>query len=85
MADSLEESGLFTTMMTNTVRIGEESAQLALVMDQISPYYKEKMNNFLSKVTKLLEPTIILFMGFTIAVVMLAIYVPMFEMAGNVK
>ncbi|MFV2069238.1 MAG: type II secretion system F family protein, partial [Pirellulales bacterium] len=85
LADSLEESGLFTTMITNMVRIGEESAQLPDVMSQIAPYYKEKMNSFLSKVTKLLEPCIIIVMGVVIAAVMLAIYIPMFEMAGNVK
>ncbi len=85
LADSLEESGLFTSMMTNMVRIGEESAQLANVMAQIAPYYKEKMNSFLGRVTKLLEPCIIMIMGFVIATVMLAIYIPMFEMAGKVN
>jgi type IV pilus assembly protein PilC len=54
-------------------------------MAQIAPYYKEKMNSFLGKVTKLLEPCIIMGMGFTIAVMMLAIYLPMFEMAGKVN
>lgn len=85
LADSLEDSGLFTTMMTNMVRIGEESAQLGNVMLQIAPYYKEKMNSFMGKVTKLLEPCIIMIMGVVIATVMLAIYIPMFEMAGSVK
>ncbi len=85
LADALEDSGLFTTMMTNMVRIGEESAQLGNVMLQIAPYYKEKMNSFMGKVTKLLEPCIIMVMGIVIATVMLAIYIPMFEMAGQVK
>lgn len=85
LADSLAESGLFTTMLINMVRIGEESAQLANVMSQIAPYYKEKTNAFVGRVTKLLEPCIIMIMGFVIATVMLAIYIPMFDMAGNVK
>ncbi len=45
LAASLEETGLFTTMITNMVRIGEESGQLAPVMEQIAPYYKEKMES----------------------------------------
>lgn len=85
LAESLEESGLFTSMMINAVSIGEKSANLGPVMEEIAPYYKEKMNAFLAKVTKLLEPCIIMGMGGTIAVVMLAIYVPMFEMAGKVN
>ena len=80
----MEETGLFTTMMTNMVRIGEESAQLAPVMEQLAPYYKERMESFIAKTTKLMEPVIIMFMGVTIATLMLAIYIPMFEMSGKV-
>ena len=81
---SLEETGLFTTLMTNMVRIGEESGQLAQVMEQIGPYYKEKMETMITRVTKLLEPVIIMGMGTTVAGLMLSIYLPMFEMAGKV-
>lgn len=85
LADSLEETALFTSMMTNMVRIGEQSAELVGVMEQIAPYYKEKMHGLIAKVTKLMEPAIIVLMGATIAGLMLAIYMPMFEMAGQVK
>ena len=80
----LEETGLFTTMMSNMVHIGEESGQLAPVMEQIAPYYKEKMETAISRVTKLLEPVIIMGMGITVAGLMMSIYLPMFEMAGKV-
>jgi len=85
LASALEESGLFTTMITNMVRIGEESGQLASVMEQLAPYYKEKMEGLLARVTKLMEPVIIMGMGVTISGMMLAIYLPMFEMAGKVQ
>ena len=85
LASALEETGLFTPMITNLVRIGEESGQLAIVMDQIAPYYKEKMQGLITGVTKLLEPVIIMGMGSTIAGLMLAIYLPMFEMSGKIK
>jgi type IV pilus assembly protein PilC len=81
---ALEESALFTTMITSMVRIGEESGQLAPVMERIAPYYKERMQSFIAKITKLMEPVIIVGLGGTIAVLMLAIYMPMFEMAGKV-
>jgi len=82
---SLQETGLFLPMLTSMVQVGEESGQLALVMEQIAPFYKEKMETMILKVTKMLEPLIIMFMGTSIAGLMLAIYMPMFEMAGNVK
>ena len=81
----LRETGLFLPMLISMVQVGEESGQLALVMEQIAPFYKEKMEGMILKVTKMLEPLIIMVMGVTIAGVMLAIYMPMFEMAGKVK
>lgn len=84
LAASLEETGLFTTMMTNMIRIGEESGQLANVMEQIAPYYKEKMEALIGRATKLLEPVIIMGMGITVAGLMMSIYLPMFEMAGKI-
>ena len=56
-----------------------------MVMEQVAPYYKEKMESAVMKVTKMLEPLIIMGMGSTIAGLMLAIYMPMFEMSGKVK
>ena len=85
LAASLEETGLFHKMMSDMVRIGEESGQLAAVMEQIAPYYKEKMESMILKVTKMLEPVIIMGMGTTIAGLMLSIYLPMFEMAGKIN
>ncbi len=85
LADGLEESGLFTSMMINAVRVGEESAQLGPVMEELAPYYRDKTQAFMSRVTKLAEPAIIMVMGGIISVVMLAIYIPMFEMAGKVN
>ncbi len=82
---SLQETGLFLPMLTSMVQVGEESGQLAAVMEQIAPFFKEKMETMVLKVTKMLEPIIIMFMGISIAGLMLAIYMPMFEMAGNVK
>jgi type IV pilus assembly protein PilC len=84
LAAALEETALFTSMITNMVRIGEESGQLHQVMDTLAPFYKEKMEALIGKVTKLLEPIIIAGMGVTIAGLMLSIYMPMFEMAGKV-
>ena len=71
-------------MMSNMIRIGEESGRLADVMEQIAPYYKEKMEGMIARVTKLLEPIIIMGMGITVAGLMMSIYMPMFEMAGKV-
>ena len=49
---ALEESGLFLPMLTSMVQVGEESGQLAQVMEQVAPFFKEKMEGMILKVTK---------------------------------
>lgn len=85
LADSLEETGVFTSMITNMVRLGEASAQLPQIMEEMAPYYKERLHGFIARVTKLMEPGIIVLMGGVISAIMMAIYIPMFDMAGAVK
>ncbi|RUL84180.1 type II secretion system F family protein [Tautonia sociabilis] len=85
LASALEESGLFTAMIINMVRTGEESGQLAAVMERVAPYYREKVESLIAKVSKSLEPLIVVGMGAMIAVMMLSIYLPMFNMSGNIR
>ncbi len=85
LADSLEETGLFTSMIVSMVRTGESSGQLGPVMETIAPFYKEKMEGLITKVSKMLEPIIILGMGSGVATMMLSIYMPMFEMSGKIN
>ncbi len=84
-AESLEATGLFTRMLTDMVRTGEESGHLAAVMEEMAPYYRDKVEAMTTKVTKLLEPAIIIVMGGMIATVMMSIYLPMFELAGKIN
>ncbi|MDA1016264.1 MAG: type II secretion system F family protein [Planctomycetota bacterium] len=85
LASALEDSGLFTRMMTDMIRVGEASGRLPDVLEELTPYYRDKVNGYIANLTKLIEPCIISVMGVTIAVVMTSIYLPMFEMAGKVS
>ena len=83
----LQETGLFLPMLISMVQVGEESGQLAWGHGGDRTLFPGRVKGRGSslKVTKMLEPLIIMVMGVTIAGVMLAIYMPMFEMAGKVK
>ena len=85
LANGLKEARLFTPIMCNLVRVGEESGQLPLVLEQVSAYYKQKVAALASRITAMIEPCIILGMGVTVAVILTAIYLPMFNMGGAVQ
>jgi type IV pilus assembly protein PilC len=84
LAGGLAEAHLFTPIMCNLVRVGEESGQLPLVLEQVSSYYKQKVAALAARITAMIEPCIILGMGVTVAVILTAIYLPMFNMGGAV-
>jgi type II secretory pathway component PulF len=83
LAAALEETGLFTTMVISMVRVGEESGELAVVLEQVSTYYRKRVEALLERLTGAIEPIVILGMGVTVAVILSSIYLPMFQMASG--
>lgn len=85
LAAALEETGLFTPMLVAMVRVGEESGELAQVLEQAGSYYRQKVATLLERLAGIIEPVVILGMGVTVAVILMAIYLPMFEMGSGPK
>ena len=83
LGPALDETGLFTTMLVSMVKVGEESGELALVLDQVATYYRKRVEAMLQRITGLIEPIVILGMGVTVAVILTSIYLPMFQMASG--
>lgn len=84
LALGLQETKLFTPILITLIRVGEESGQLPLVLEQVSEYYKQKVAALAARITAMIEPCIILGMGVTVAIILTAIYLPMFNMGGAV-
>ena len=84
LAPAMEESKLFTTMVISMVKVGEESGELAKVLDQVAMYYRTKVKDIAERITGMIEPIVILGMGVSVAVILTSIYLPMFQMAGGV-
>jgi type IV pilus assembly protein PilC len=84
LASTMEESKLFTSMVISMVKVGEESGELAKVLEQVGMYYRDKVKEIVERITGSIEPIVILGMGVTVAVILTSIYLPMFAMAGGV-
>jgi type II secretory pathway component PulF len=83
LSASLVETGLFTDMVLSMTKMGEESGKLAEVLEQVSKYYREKLEVTVSQLTSMLEPLIVIFMGVVVAGMLMSIYIPMFQMAAG--
>jgi type IV pilus assembly protein PilC len=80
---ALEESKLFPSMVISMVKVGEESGELAKVLEQLAAYYRDKVRKVVERITSAIEPVVILGMGVSVAVILTSIYLPMFQMASG--
>jgi len=70
---SLEESALFTPLVIQMARVGEESGRLDAMMLELARVFDDHVEASVKRALTLLEPVLILFMGFVIAIIIIAI------------
>ncbi|GJM22066.1 MAG: type II secretion system protein F [Planctomycetota bacterium] len=84
LAEAVEQTGAFTNFASSMTRIGEESGTLAEVLSEVEIYYRRKVETVVERLASTLETVVILVMGVTVAVILCAVYLPMFSMASGV-
>lgn len=83
MADPMGQTGMFPPMAVQMVLIGEEVGELARMVGRVARYYEERVHAFIERMTKLFEPIAIVFMGFLVLIIVLSVFMPIFQMAGG--
>jgi type IV pilus assembly protein PilC len=74
---------IFDPTFSGMVAVGENTGNMEEMLESISMYYEEQMDETIQKLTALLEPVMIVFMGATIGFILVAMYTPMFKMGGT--
>lgn len=85
IAIPLKQSGWFPPLVTHMIGIGEKSGELEDMLRRIAEIYDAEVDRVISRLTSLLEPMMILFMGSVVFFIVLAILLPIFEMSQIVK
>ena len=80
LADALQRGGLFPNMVHQMVRIGEESGDIERMLDKLSEYYEEEVDNATKNMMALLEPMIIIALCGVVGVIAIGVMLPMFQM-----
>ncbi|MBI5872793.1 MAG: type II secretion system F family protein [Candidatus Omnitrophica bacterium] len=81
MAAPMEKSELFTPMVVQMVAIGEEIGELSNMLKRIAKFYQEYLETFVTRLASIFEPLMIVFMGIIIGGMVIAIFLPIFNMA----
>jgi type IV pilus assembly protein PilC len=82
---SLEAQGVFPTMLTQMMRIGEETGTLDSIMEKTAEYYDNEVETATQQLSTLIEPLIIVFLAVVVGFIVIAMLLPMFEMYSAVE
>ena len=82
MADPLQESGVFPPMVCQMIGVGESTGALDAMLEKIADFYDEEVDQAVENLTSLIEPFMLVFLGVTIGGLVVAMYLPIFKMAG---
>jgi type IV pilus assembly protein PilC len=66
------------------IGVGERSGSLKEMLEEVANFYDSELDVRLSAITTLIEPVILIFMGSLVMTILLAMYLPLFRMIGNV-
>jgi type IV pilus assembly protein PilC len=85
MADPLQESGVFPAMVCQMIGVGESTGALDSMLEKIADFYDEEVDQAVENLTALIEPFMLVFLGVTIGGLVVAMYLPIFKMAGAIS
>lgn len=80
----LRETGVFPPMVTQMIAVGEKTGGLDEMLNKIADFYDEEVDEAVSALTSVIEPIIIVFMGVVIGGILIAMYLPMFDIIGKI-
>jgi len=84
MADPLMETGVFPSMVCQMIAVGESTGALDAMLNKIADFYDEEVDQAVENLTAMIEPFMMVFLGVTIGGLVIAMYLPIFKMAGLV-
>ena len=79
---AMQQTGLFPPMLIQMTAIGEEAGSLDAMLNKVATFYEEEVNNTVDALSSLLEPIIIVFIGVIVGGMVVAMYLPIFQMAA---
>jgi type IV pilus assembly protein PilC len=85
LAEPLRASGVFPTMVTQMVSVGEQTGALDAMISKIADFYDDEVDTAVSTLTSLLEPIMIVFLGVVVGGLVVAMYLPIFKLVTLIK
>jgi type IV pilus assembly protein PilC len=85
IAKPLSRVAVFPPMVTHMISIGEETGALDSMLNKVADFYEDEVNTTIKSLTSILEPIMMLFVGGLVGLIVISMYLPMFNMMNLVK
>jgi type IV pilus assembly protein PilC len=83
LKDAVTMTGIFPNMTVQMIAIGEEAGSLEMMLEKVADFYEELVDNAVDNLSSLLEPLIMAVLGVLVGGLVIAMYLPIFQL-GNV-
>lgn len=80
ISEPLKRSGEFPSLLIHMISIGERTGELPNMLEMVAQSYEDQVNSKVERMTSLLEPLMIVFMGLSVGVIVMAVFVPLLQM-----
>lgn len=85
IADPLARSGVFPPMVTRMIAVGEQTGELEKMLSKIADFYEEQVDVAVSGLTSMIEPLIIVFLGVVVGGIVIAMFLPIFQITEMIQ
>jgi len=85
LSGSLATTGMFPPLAIDMIEVGESTGALPAMLSSVAEFYEDDVNTKMTASLSLIEPVIMIFMGIFVAFVLVALYLPIFSLADNIR
>jgi len=85
IAVPIEAEKIFPPMVSQMVRVGEETGELEKMLGKIADFYEDEVDSSIATLTSILEPLMMIGVGLMVGVIIISMYLPMFKLLSLVK
>jgi type IV pilus assembly protein PilC len=85
MAEPLAETNVFPSMVVQMIGVGEQTGALDTMLNKIADFYDDEVDLAVAGMTSLIEPFMMVFVGGMVGTLLIAMYLPIFDIAGKIQ
>lgn len=83
LAGPLASTGVYPTMVTQMIAVGEETGELSTMLNEIANFYEKEAGYAVEGLTAMIEPAVIILMGIAIGIIVISVVIPMLQISSG--